>query len=566
MKRIIKLSSLVLLVLLMLTACSAVFDSAISGTVKDRSVRETSSTSSGGIADVMVYAYFDEGTWNDKYSSWDGKSEFSDNSVPSAKTAADGSFSIANLRWMTTSPEYGKDADNKTVYLLAFHKDYGLVKVPGRTIQSDKSNNFGIIYMDKATVTKTLVIKLKDSDENATTSTGTDSTITSASGISLRYKYADGYDGTNQNVGATVDSFTNGTATITIKYRESYKEPYTASDGTTGYYDAPKVTIYDIQTGSDWSLTESGTTSIDCTYDSSDKEYKNTNIYLTNKWQTVSLTVSLIDGSSTNASSSVTDPIDFKWSYNNGEENKSSTVTTTSGTSTYTISVKYKKTLTSPTVTLSSFKDDDADDPKWTWTTDKDNAKRRTEDITVSLLDGDGSRLESVTQKVYFRKNYLTLPASGISGYLITSGTDDIKSGETVTKKKATGYGYTCDVNDTLYLYRGDVSESTDAACINTNTVRTTRVDTTSTSTVISDYGRFTGLGSGIKVALTYEDNAAGFTGTTVDYKGTAEKLTVKYLPGSSTSTVEADKKSVAVLEYNSMTTDFTVMLYKSES
>ncbi len=564
MKRIIKLSSLVLLVLLMLTACSAVFDSAISGTVKDRSVRETSSTSSGGIADVMVYAYFDEGTWNDKYSSWDGKSEFSDNSVPSAKTAADGSFSIANLRWMTTSPEYGKDADNKTVYLLAFHKDYGLVKVPGRTIQSDKSNNFGIIYMDKATVTRTLVIKLKDSDESATTSAGTDSTITSSSGISFRYKYADGYDGTNQNVGATVDSFTNGTATITIKYREDYKEPYKAADGTTKYYDAPKVTIYDIQTGSDWSLTESDTSSIDCTYDSSDKEYKNTNIYLTNKWQTVSLTVSLIDGSSTNASSSVTDPIDFKWSYNNGEEDKSSTVTTTSGTSTYTISVKYKKTLTAPTVTLSAFKDDDTDDPKWTWTTDKDNAKKRTEDITVSLIDSDGSRLDSVTQKVYFRKNYLTLPTSGISGYLITQGDADIPA-ETATPKKtkATGYGYTCDINDTLYIYRGDVSKDTTAAYINSNTVRTTRVDTTSSSTIVSDYGRFTGLGSGIKVQLTYADDAEGFDGKTVDYKGTAEKLTIKYLPSGSASTGETDKTSVAVLEYNSMTTDFTVMLYK---
>ncbi len=555
MKRIIKLSSLVLLVLLMLTACSAVFDSAISGTVKDRSVRETSSTSSGGIADVMVYAYFDEGTWNSKYSSWDGKSEFSDNSVPSAKTAADGSFSIANLRWMTTSPEYGKDADNKTVYLLAFHKDYGLVKVPGRTIQSDKSNNFGIIYMDKATVTKTLVIKLKDSDENATTSAGTDSTITSSSGISFRYKYADGYDGTNQNVGATVDSFTNGTATITIKYREDYKEPYKAADGTTKYYDAPKVTIYDIQTGSDWSLTNSETTSIDCTYDSDNKEYENTNIYLTNKWQTVSLTVSLIDGSSTNASSSVTDPIDFKWSYDNGDgETKSSTVTTTSGTSSYTISVKYKKTLTSPTVTLSAFKDDDTDDPKWTWTTDKDNAKKRTESITVSLLDSDGSRLDSVTQKVYFRKNYLTLPTSGISGYLVTSGT----STET-GKTKASGYGYTCDVNDTLYLY---IEGNNDP--VNDNTVRTTRKDTVASGTIVSDYGYFTGLGSGIKVPLKYADGDEGSPATTVDYKGKADKLTVKYLPSGSTSSTE--QTQAGTLEYNSMTTDFTVMLYKSGS
>ena len=555
MKKLVKITSLALCLMLTLTACSAVFDSAISGTVKDRSVRETSSSSSGAIADVMVYAYDNEEEWNSKYNSWDGESVFVDNTVPSAKTAADGSFSIANLRWLTSRPAYGKDADSRTIYLLAFHKDYGLVKVDGRTIQSDKSNNFGIVYMDKATVTKTLVIKLKDSDDNSTTSAGTDSTVSSTTGISFRYKYADGYDGTNQNVGATIDSFTNGQATITVKYRSDYKDPYKDSEGNTRYYDAPKVTIYDIQTGSDWSMTDSTLSSIDCTYDSSDKEYKNTSVYLTSKWQTVSVTVSLIDGSSTNASASVTDPVTFKWAYNNGEEDKSSTVTTTSGTSSYTISVKYKKTVTDPTLTLSAFKDDDSDDPKWTWTTDKDNAKKRTEEINVSLLDSDKSSLDSVTQKVYFRKNYLTLPSSGISGYLITEGNEDITA-STGKKIKATGYGYTCDVNDTLYLYLGD----DDTTAVNSNTVRTGRVDTASTSTIISDYGHFAGLGSGIKVPLTYADDDSGFSGDKVDYKGTAAKLTVRYKASGSVDL--SDPKSNE-LNYNSMTTDFTVMLYK---
>ncbi len=549
MKKIVKLTVLAISLAFMLTACSAVFDSAISGTVKDRSVRETSSASTGGIADVMVYAYDSESAWNAKYASWDGKSEFTDTSVPSARTASDGSFSISNLRWMTNSPVYGKDADSKTIYLLAFHKDYGLVKVDGRTIQSDKSNNFGIVYMDKATVTKTLVIKLKDSDENGSTAAGTDSTISSTSGISFRYRYADGYDGTNQNVSATIDSFTNGQATITVKYREDYKDPYTDSEGNTKYYDAPKVTIYDIQTGSDWSMTDAAVTSIDCTYESSDREYKNTNVYLTSKWQTATLTLSFADGSSTNASASVSDPVSFKWAYNNGEEEKSSTVTTTSGSSSYTISVRYKKTLASPSVTLSAFKDDDSDDPKWTWTTDKSNAYPREEAIVVSLLDDDGSRLDSVTQKVYFRKNYLTLPASGISGYLITEGTEDTTTG----KKKATGYGYTCDVNDTLYLYLGDGTEA-----VNTNTVRTGRVDTASSSTIISDYGHFSGLGSAVKVPLTYADDAPAKTS---DYKGTAEKLTIKYIPSGSGST--ASEIVAGELVYNSMTTDFTVMLYK---
>ena len=557
MKRIIKLSSLVLAVLLMLTACSAVFDSAISGTVKDRSVRETSSSSSGGIADVMVYAYDNEADWTAKYDSWDGKSEFTDTTVPSAKTASDGSFSISNLRWYTTSPVYGKDADCKTIYLLAFSKDYGLVKVPGRTIQSDKSNNFGIVYMDKVTVTKTLVIKLKDSDESSSTSTGTDSSITSASGISFRYKYSDYYDGENQNVMATVDSFTNGQASITIKYKETYID----EDGKTQKYAVPEVTLYDIQTGSDWRLTDSTITAISCTYDEDAAEYKNTNIYLTSKWQTVSVTVSLIDGSSTNASSSVTDQIDFKWSYNNGEEKKSSTVTTTAASSTYTINVKYRKTVDgkayAPTLTLYDFKDHDTDDPKWTWTTSKDDARKASSAITVTLVDSSGSALDSVTQKVYFRKNYITLPASGISGYLITKESDE------AGKTAATGYGCTCDYGDELYLYRGEVTDS--SSPVNDNKVRTTKVvsDTSSSSPII-DYGYFTGLGSGIKLKLTYGDESTT-SSSALSYKGTAETLTVKYLPRGY-SDEKNDLKEAGTLTYNSMTTDFTVMLYKSST
>ena len=236
----------VLAIALAMTSCSAVFDSAISGTVKDRSIKETSSTQTGGIADVMVYAYDDETTWRNAYDRWDGKSVFTDLSVPSAKTASDGSFSISSLRWKTNKPVYGKDADCRTIYLLAFHKDYGLTKVAGRNVQSDKSNNFGIVYCDKVTVTKNLVVKFKDKEDNSTTATGSDSTITDTSGFSFRYSYCDGYsaDGSD-NVKATVNSITNGQTTITVKYKQ-YNDDGTAAT-------APTVTVYDIQSDSDWS-------------------------------------------------------------------------------------------------------------------------------------------------------------------------------------------------------------------------------------------------------------------------------------------------------------------------
>ncbi len=527
MKKLVKLTILALSLTLMLTACSAVFDSAISGTVKDRSVRETSSSSSGAIADVMVYAYDNEDDWNSRYNAWvenGGKTEFTDNSVPSAKTAADGSFSIANLRWLTSRPAYGKDADSRTIYLLAFHKDYGLVKVEGRTIQSDKSNNFGIVYMDKVTATKTLVIKLRDSEDNSTTATGNDSTISSTSGISFKYRYADGYDGENQNVKATVDSFTNGQAAITVKYKEGG--------------DVPKVTLYDIQTGSDWKLVDEDTVTIDCTYDTQKKEYSNTSITLESKWKTVTVTVSLIDGSSSDLSS-VTDPIYFKWSYNNGDDSALKTGNETTAAGSSTITVKYKKG-TDPELTLTSFDDNDKSDDRWTWTKDEDDATAHdsADSITVDLTDDDK---DSVTQKVYFRKNYIKLSTSGISGYLITPD-DATPTGAT----KASGYGWTCDQNDEVLLYDADGKK------LNSNTVRTAYTVVSTTDPAIIDYGRFTGLGSGAKLKVTY---------TGESYDGTVEPLTVKYIRRGDAARTEIEAGKLE--SYTAKTTDFSETLYK---
>ncbi len=528
MKRIIKLTATLLAVLLALTSCSAVFDSAISGTVKDRSVRETSSTSSGGISDVMVYAYDSESDWNNKYSAWDGKSVFTDNSVPSAKTASDGSFSISNLRWMTTSPAYGKDADQKTIYLLAFHKDYGLIKVDGRTIQSDKSNNFGIVYMDKVTATKTLVIKLKDSEDNSTTATGNDSTVTSTSGISFKYKYADGYDGDNQNVTATVDTFTNGQATITVKYK----------DGST----VPTVTLYDIQTGSDWEMVTDAKT-IDCTYSEAKKEYENTSIVLQSKWKTVTVTVDLVDGSSSDLSS-VTDPIYFKWAYNNGEDStpKSGNETTTTGSSS--ITVKFKKGTT-PVLTLSDFDDNDNEnDDRWTWTTSETDATAMAADASIPVTISTDK--DSVTQKVYFRKNYIKLSAQGIYGYLIS----------TSTSSASTGYGSKEDYGDELYLYKV-ASDGTTETKVNSNTVRTAQevIDSGSSSAIVN-YGKFTALGSGVKLKVDYSADESS-------YDGKAETLKIRYKLRSELPDTSATEHDAATLNYTAKTTDFSVMLYK---
>ena len=539
MKKIIKVS-LVALLLLSLTACSAVFDSAISGTVKDKNASSTSSTSTGGIADVMVYAYDNEEAWNNKYNSWDGKSEFKDHSVPSARTAQDGSFSISNLRWMTNSPAYGKDADSKTIYLLAFHKDYGLEKVEGRTIQSDKANNFGIIEMGKVTATKTLTISLKDIEDNTSTATGSDATISDTTGFSFKYTYADGYktgsDGKfEDNVTGTISSFTNGKATIVVKYNEDNFSTTDENNVTT--YSVPSVTIYDIQTGSDWELDEakSNVKNGKKVIEYEGKEYKNTDLKFSNAWKTVTVNLSLIDGSSANLDT-ITDPIYFKWSYKNGEEEKNGNYTTSSGS--YALSVKYKKDLETPTLVLSAFEEDTSDtEKKWIWTQDESNATAREDNSTLEIkLPGKDEDKDSITQKVYFRKRYITLPASGIGGYLISTSGD--------VAKKASGYGYTDDYGDVIKLK----NEFNEVISNNNVTTRQQTVPTSSTSNIVN-YGYFTGLASGKKVYFKY--------GTS--YQSDDKTLTVEWTERG-TGTTKSQNITI-----NSMTTDFSnFMLYKN--
>lgn len=506
------------LVALTFTSCSAVFDSAISGTVKDRSARETSSTQSGGIADAMVYAYDDKSAWEKAYSNWDKESVFNDYTVPSAKTASDGSFSISSLRWKTNNPLYGKDADSRTVYLLVFHKDYGLTKVEGRTVQSDKSNNFGIVYCDKVSVSKNLVIKFKDIDDNSTTASGSDSTITDTSGFSFRYSYRDGYseEGTD-NVFATVSSITNGQSTITVKYK----------DGTT----PPTVTVYDIQTGDDW--TYEGSEKVEMSYSTSSKSYTSNSLYFSNDWETVTVTINLKDGAT---SDSVTDPIYFAWSYNNGDGDtvKSDTVTTTSGSTT--INVKYKNSIPENgcVLTLSQFKDNNSDNKNyWAWTeSETDGTERNSSStITIVLNSSENKDKDTISQSVYFKKKILRL-TSGLSGYAYgSSSTGD-------------GLGTSADDGRKISLYKEETQ-------IKQSVTTGQRVIATSQNNSIINHGYFTGLGKGEEFTLTYSDANS--------YKSEAITLTLTCTDPRTTSTYTLKPDTITLYNDSDLSEEYNL-------
>ena len=232
-----------------------------------------------------------------------------------------------------------------------------------------------------------------------------------------------------------------------------------------------------------------------------------------------------------------TDPIYFKWSYKNGEEEKNGNYTTSSGS--YALSVKYKKDLETPTLVLSAFEEDTSDtEKKWIWTEDEESASARTDDSTIKVdLPKKDEDKDSVTQKVYFRKNYIKLPTSGISGYLISTTGSDVK--------KASGYGYTDDYGDVLILTNEDGSKIYSS---NSVTTRQQTVPTSSTSSIVN-YGYFTGLASGAKVYFTY--------GTS--YQSDDKTLKVKWTERGTGTTKSQD------ITINSMTTDFSnFMLYKN--
>ena len=505
MKRNLVITALILLVLC-LTGCSSVFDAAISGSVKDSSA-ENSSSSSGAIADAMVYAYDSESAMNSAFESYDDTTVFSDNSVPSAKTTADGSFSIATLRWKTNSPSYGKDADSKRVYLLVFHKDYGLNKVAGRLVQSDKSNNFGVVYLDKVRTSKNLVINFKDLDH---TGNGSDN-ISNTSDFSYRYSYNDGYG----IVTDTISSVTNGTSTLVVKYKEDSA--------------VPVVTISGIQSGSDW--TYKGSDSVTMEYDENAKSFKNNSLYFTNDWKTVNLTINLKDGSAS-GQSTITDPIYFEWSYPNGDGDtvKSDSVTTSTGN--VTIGIKFKKnTNNTCDVTLKSFSNAEGCDNDWTWTRASDDARKSDVESIVVSVNGDK---DTVSKSVYFRKNVLKLD-SGISGYFVSTktGTDG-------------GYGNATDDGVDIYLkYEDENGEMK----VYYPSARTSYqfVGTAGSTDRIMNHGYFSGLGKGSRIPLTYESDESM---DEISYKSKDVTLTV---------TDETNSKSYVV---NSMTTSFSDIIF----
>ena len=189
-----------ILLIILLTSCSAVYYGGITGAVKDAETGE-------GINDVMVAVYFDEGRRDSEYDAYDKNAHADFNPAGAdgiAYTSANGSYSFSKVWWETNSPEYGKDADKVDVYLLFYNENYGLTKSDSSvTLYSESTSQIKTAELTSIVDTYTYNIDLRDDSDSSSLTDG----------IEFHYSYTD-YRGVERsgNVSAV------GTYSIPVVY------------------------------------------------------------------------------------------------------------------------------------------------------------------------------------------------------------------------------------------------------------------------------------------------------------------------------------------------------------
>lgn len=196
-----------ILLIIILTSCSAVYYGGITGTVKDAETGE-------GINDVMVAVYFDEGRRNSEYDAYDKNAHADFNPAGAdgiAYTSANGSYSFSKVWWETNSPEYGKDADKADVYLLFYNENYGLTKSDSSvTLYSESTSQIKTAELTSIVDTYTYNIDLRDDSDSSSLTDG----------IEFHYSYTD-YRGVERsgNINAV------GTYSIPVVYYKGESVP-----------------------------------------------------------------------------------------------------------------------------------------------------------------------------------------------------------------------------------------------------------------------------------------------------------------------------------------------------
>lgn len=155
---------------LLFSSCYSVFSGGTGGMVVDA---ESTSSPKQGIANVDIYAYTNQDIRNSDFSNWQEGTTFSPSNTYYGHTTtdADGSFVISNIVWTESYPDFGKDADYTTIYLLFYHENFGLTK--GQTvITSDSTSN--TVYQELTSVRKTTALNINIYDVSDMNQTAND--------------------------------------------------------------------------------------------------------------------------------------------------------------------------------------------------------------------------------------------------------------------------------------------------------------------------------------------------------------------------------------------------------
>ena len=138
------------------SSCYSVFSGGTGGQIVDA---ESTSNPKAGIPYVDIYAYTSASTRNSDFNAWEEGTVFTpaNSYYGHTTTGADGSFTISKIVWKETKPDFGKDADFTTIYLLYYHENYGLTK-DETVITSDSASD--TVYAELTAVRKTTALNL----------------------------------------------------------------------------------------------------------------------------------------------------------------------------------------------------------------------------------------------------------------------------------------------------------------------------------------------------------------------------------------------------------------------
>ncbi|MGD1822524.1 MAG: hypothetical protein ACPKM0_07150 [Pleomorphochaeta sp.] len=167
--------------LILTISCSSTFSATISGTVKAEPRDNSSADEQSSLSDASVYVFFDEREFEEYEDKWENYSSTNTKSLSSTiamptvsdtirttTTNTSGGFSITTM-WVTNSPLFGKDGDEKTFHIAVYHKDYGMFFDDSQySVFSDSSQNISFLceYDEKLAKEYSIELNLYDYSDN----------------------------------------------------------------------------------------------------------------------------------------------------------------------------------------------------------------------------------------------------------------------------------------------------------------------------------------------------------------------------------------------------------------